>query len=51
MLLFAAAVDVLVAARTGMALRRREKGRGWIFYAALTYASPAWVRLLFAPFS
>jgi hypothetical protein len=36
-------LDGLVALRTVAAGILREKGKGWIFYAALVYSSPLWI--------
>jgi hypothetical protein len=41
---FALFFDVLVGLRVWIAYRLRETGRGWMFYAALTYLSPAWIQ-------
>ncbi len=35
--------DLLVLARTLVAYRRRETGRGWIVYAGLCYTSAGWI--------
>jgi hypothetical protein len=40
---FAVVFDVLVLARTLVAYRRRETGRGWIVYAVLCYTSAGWI--------
>ena len=40
---FALVFDVLVLARTLVAYRRHETGRGWIFYAVLCYTSAGWI--------
>ena len=40
---FAVVFDLLVLARTLVAYRRRETGRGWIVYAALCYTSAGWI--------
>ncbi|MBI5382513.1 MAG: hypothetical protein HZA31_11485 [Opitutae bacterium] len=40
---FAVGFDLLVLARTLFAYRRRETGRGWIFYAMLCYTSAGWI--------
>jgi hypothetical protein len=40
---FAIVFDLLVLARTLVAYRRREAGRGWIVYALLCYTSAGWI--------
>ncbi|MEN6627008.1 MAG: hypothetical protein ABFD69_12355 [Candidatus Sumerlaeia bacterium] len=35
--------DGLVILRMAIAGFRRERGSGWIFYAALLYSSPLWI--------
>lgn len=37
--------DVLVLVRVLLALRRDERGRGWVLYAALCVASPLWIEV------
>jgi hypothetical protein len=39
---FAIVFDLLVLARTLVAYRRHETGRGWIVYAAFCYTSAGW---------
>jgi len=38
--------DALIAIRLVAAKRFWETGRGWIFYAALIWASPVWIEAL-----
>jgi hypothetical protein len=40
---FAGIFDSLVLIRCIIAYSRKEKGNGWIFYAALIVTSPAWI--------
>lgn len=40
---FAIVFDLLVLARTLVAYRRHETGRGWIVYAVLCYTSAGWI--------
>lgn len=40
------AFDALIVVRMWMAYRRRETGRGWIFYAVLTYTSAGWIEAI-----
>lgn len=43
---FALAFDGLVLLRIGMAKLLKETGKGWVFYVALLYSSPAWIHLV-----
>ncbi|MHC4388267.1 MAG: hypothetical protein ACYSX1_06635 [Planctomycetota bacterium] len=42
---FALVFDALILARIVVAKLRKEKGKGWLFYAILLYTSPAWIEL------
>ena len=42
----AIAVDVLILFRVAVARITDEKGRGWLFYCGLLYASPLWIEIV-----
>lgn len=42
-MMFAVVFDLLIFARTLVAYRRKETGRGWIVYAVLCCTSAGWI--------
>ena len=46
---FALVFDGLILIRILLARRRKERNKGWVFYAILCCTSPLWIELLSRP--